>query len=273
MASGTGSADRSQPCPRLGPRARHRWRRGPHSRLMRSQAHLLRHARAALTDAPKNASRAYLASRRPRKPTRAQRALPVPSSDNAVELEGSRALVSLQQSSPPDAPGPSDASEPEAPAASPEDEPEKPKVRRARTTTREPPPPTLPSGLDVLWSPATDGSAAEPSALPPPDIFADALTSLRIALHPQTQHRAAYVSGSSGTTQEPAIALYCPFEGGDYIVDETVRELARKMDADVVVVDAAQLAAGEWGMFGKGPHLSGLCTQPLTVGVARRQRV
>ena len=39
-----------------------------------------------------------------------------------------------------------------------------------------------------------------------------------IALHPQTQHRAKYGS----------LALYCPIEGGDYVVDETVKELVRR---------------------------------------------
>jgi hypothetical protein len=94
--------------------------------------------------------------------------------------------------------------------------------------------------------PADDGDA-----LPPPAVFADALTSVRVALHPQTQHRGAYAS-PTGAPVEPALALYCPIEGGDYVVDETVRELARQTGADVLVIDAVQLAAGEWGTFGKG---------------------
>jgi hypothetical protein len=46
--------------------------------------------------------------------------------------------------------------------------------------------------------------------------------------------------------------LYCPIEGGEYVIDETVRELARRTGSEVVVLDAVQLAAGEWGHFGKG---------------------
>jgi hypothetical protein len=36
------------------------------------------------------------------------------------------------------------------------------------------------------------------------------------------------------------------------VVDETVRELARRTGAEVVILDSVQLAAGEWGHFGKG---------------------
>jgi hypothetical protein len=36
------------------------------------------------------------------------------------------------------------------------------------------------------------------------------------------------------------------------VIDETVRELARRTNSEVVVLDSVQLAAGEWGHFGKG---------------------
>ena len=58
---------------------------------------------------------------------------------------------------------------------------------------------------------------------------------------------------------EPALALYCPIEGGDYVLDETVREMARRTGADVVVLDAVQLAAGECGHFGKGASVLRFC--------------
>lgn len=72
-----------------------------------------------------------------------------------------------------------------------------------------------------------------------------------MAFHPQSQHRGTFASGS-GPLVEPSLALYCPIEGGDYIIDETVRELGRQTGAEVVVLDAVQLAAGECGLFGKG---------------------
>ena len=50
----------------------------------------------------------------------------------------------------------------------------------------------------------------------------------------------------------PEISEHQLIEGGDYIIDQTVQELARRTDSDVVVLDAVQLAAGEWGAFGKG---------------------
>lgn len=131
----------------------------------------------------------------------------------------------------------------------------------------------LPAELDILWTPDRM-EAPSPSALPPPEIFQEVLTDLLITLHPQTQHRSAYAqpssSSSSGTGSslagpvEPTLGLYCPFEGGDYIIDETVRELARKTDSDVVVLDAVQLAAGQAGSFGKGapcfPYVQFCCS-------------
>lgn len=113
----------------------------------------------------------------------------------------------------------------------------------------------LPPNLDVFWIPQDATSEAErvklDAALPPPEIFDSALNNLHIALHPQTQHRAAYPSANSRSA-EPTLALYCPIEGGDYIIDATVGEMARRTGADVLVLDAVQLAAGEWGAFGKG---------------------
>jgi len=79
----------------------------------------------------------------------------------------------------------------------------------------------------------------------------EVLHNLHIVLHPKTQHRSIYAS-PSGRPVEPTFALFCPIEGGEYIIDATVQELARRMGSDVVVLDAVQLAAGEWGAFGKG---------------------
>ncbi|KAI5122057.1 hypothetical protein M0805_006041 [Coniferiporia weirii] len=119
----------------------------------------------------------------------------------------------------------------------------------------------LPPGLNILWSPDS-AEIASPSALPPPEIFQEVLTDLLISLHPQTQHRGVYPS-SAGPPVEPTLALYCPFEGGDYIIDETVRELARRTDSDVVTLDAVQMAAGEWGSFGKAATALQLPQNPL----------
>lgn len=143
-------------------------------------------------------------------------------------------------------------------AGSPADAPD-PKPRRSRISAPEPV--ELPDDLRILWTSEQDlASPASPtSALPPPELLEDALSNLQVTLHPQTQHRATY-STHFGSPVEPTLGLYCPIEGGEYVIDATVRELALRTGADVVVLDAVQLAAGEWGHFGKGsssPFFSG----------------
>ena len=117
----------------------------------------------------------------------------------------------------------------------------------------------LSASIDILWSPEphsrTSTTSQPPNLdLPPSEIFEDVLDKLHITLHPQTQHRATYTpqDGSASSTVEPTLALYCPIEGGDYVIDETVKELASRVGADVVVLDCVQLAAGSAGQFGSG---------------------
>lgn len=146
---------------------------------------------------------------------------------------------------------------------------EVPKVKISRRSIRNaaPPPPKdtevveLPDNLDIFWLPAeestlasaskSDASPPADSDLPPPEILEEALNKLLITLHPQVQHRGAYPSGGDSLV-EPTLGLYCPIEGGEYVIDATVRELARKTGAEVLVLDSVQLAAGESGQFGKG---------------------
>jgi hypothetical protein len=138
-------------------------------------------------------------------------------------------------------------------APTPIEEPEKPKRRsRVSAATKDLEP--LPDDLDILWTPdATTSGHESPtaSALPPSEMLEEALHNLHIILHPKTQHRSIYAS-PSGPPVEPTFALFCPIEGGEYTIDATVQELARRTGSDVVVLDAVQLAAGEWGAFGKG---------------------
>ncbi|KAI9466274.1 hypothetical protein BJY52DRAFT_1143281 [Lactarius psammicola] len=102
----------------------------------------------------------------------------------------------------------------------------------------------------------------EPSTLPPPEVFEEVLNNVHLALHPQAQHKATY-STPSGPPIEPTLALYCLIEGGDYVIDDTVRELARRTGSDVVVLDAVHVAAGEWGHFGQAASLIELPQNPL----------
>ena len=154
------------------------------------------------------------------------------------------------------------AGAPPQPPESPED-PEKPKRRTRTSAAKDSEASPLPNDLDILWLPQdaptydvredAGSSTSPPSALPPPELMHEVLTNLHLTLHPQTQHRAAYATGS-GPPIEPSLALYCPIEGGDYVIDATVRELGRQSGAEVVVLDAVHLAAGECGHFSKGVY-------------------
>ncbi|KIY64235.1 AAA-domain-containing protein [Cylindrobasidium torrendii FP15055 ss-10] len=138
--------------------------------------------------------------------------------------------------------------------------------RGRRTKTSIPPiePVDWPADLDVLWTPAENAQVAAEDlpSLPPPEIFDEALNNLLITLHPQTQNRAVYPTPTSPVV-EPTLALYCPIEGGDYVIDATVRELARRTGAEVLVLDAVQLAAGEHGEFGKSAEMLRFNRNPL----------
>ncbi|QRV95294.1 AAA family ATPase [Ceratobasidium sp. AG-Ba] len=103
--------------------------------------------------------------------------------------------------------------------------------------------------LDSMWnSPAL--ATTDSRALPPPTHLEDALSQLRITLLSKTQHKAVHVVEGSELV-EPTLAFFCPIEGGEYVIDATVKELAEKTNSDVQVIDMMQVAAGEWGVFGK----------------------
>ncbi|THU86408.1 AAA-domain-containing protein [Dendrothele bispora CBS 962.96] len=228
---------------------------------MRSQA-LLRRSRLLLKSSQHRAQ--VISSRPPRPVTSARPPSPATSSPDSL-LPSSD---SPSQSSPLPPP-PGDEGPPNLP--SPPEEPEKPKLaRRGRqspttTSTKDAPLAELPEALDILWTPGSnppDGEPSDSTILPPPEIFEEVLHNLLVTLHPQTQHRAAY-STPLGAPKEPTLALYCPIEGGDYIIDATVEELARRTGAEVLVIDAVQLAAGEWGEFGPAANSIQLPRNPL----------
>ncbi|KAG6850592.1 hypothetical protein H0H93_011260 [Arthromyces matolae] len=160
----------------------------------------------------------------------------------------------------PSDPPPDKPSTPDPPPAAEE----KVTIRRVRLTPPTEPVPSieLPDDLDILWTPGQELSSFHTSALPPSENFDDALNKLLITLHPQTQHRATYPS-PLGAPTEPTLALYSPIEGGDYIIDATVAELARRTNAEVLVLDAVQLAAGEWSQFGPAANSLSLPRNPL----------
>lgn len=113
---------------------------------------------------------------------------------------------------------------------------------------------------EILWQPGdtlgNTGDAHEQAiydaGLPEPWLLQDAYETLLLALHPQTQHRATYPSTSA---VEPVLGFYSPLEGGEYVIDATIRNLAQRVKADVVVIDAVELTAGEYGRYGKGTNI------------------
>ncbi|CAE6414221.1 unnamed protein product [Rhizoctonia solani] len=127
-----------------------------------------------------------------------------------------------------------------------------------------PPPATTKASVspESIWTGKSLGEGGEARTLPPEDMLQDALAQLLVTLQPQTQYRAAY-SSNGVPLVEPTLALYCPIEGGDYIIDDTVKELASRVNGDVIVMDAAQLAAGEHGSFGKAASILKFPHNPL----------
>ncbi|KAF5315759.1 hypothetical protein D9611_004624 [Ephemerocybe angulata] len=140
------------------------------------------------------------------------------------------------------------------------------KIRRTRNVAAPKDAETveLPEELDIFWLPeeANLSDSAAHVDLPPQEVLEEAFNNLLITLHPQVQHRATYSTGTEPPV-EPTLGLYCPIEGGDYVIDATVRELARRADAEVLVLDTVQLAAGEWGNFGKAANSLQLPVNPL----------
>ncbi|KAJ7273650.1 hypothetical protein B0H12DRAFT_1285592 [Mycena haematopus] len=226
---------------------------------MRSQA-LFRRSRSLLKSPRASFSRSILPSAsRPGKNSPTRPAIYTKRLSSTAASPSEPPPLELPSDEPPDTPANS-ASPPEPP-----EEPEKIKRRvKAKETGARDVPLELPEGLalEILWQPEFDPEPSNQTALPPPEIFDEVLHNLHVTLHPQTQYRATYLP-PLGALVEPTLALYCPIEGGDYVIDATVRELARRTNAEVLVLDAAHLAAGEWGAFGKAANSLQLLRNPL----------
>ena len=74
------------------------------------------------------------------------------------------------------------------------------------------------------------------------------LDNLRVTLRPKTRHWDASTpkNGSAGSTVELTPALHCSTGGGDYVVDEPVKEFVRAI-AGLTVLDCMQLAVSSAG--------------------------
>ncbi|CAE6426669.1 unnamed protein product [Rhizoctonia solani] len=166
-----------------------------------------------------------------------------------------------------EAQGPLVSPKPVETEADPDQEKPRKRVGRPPNNPNKNPPPPPPAtraavSPESIWAGKSLGEGGEPRTLPPEDMLQDALAQLLVTLQPQTQYRAAYSSNGLPLV-EPTLALYCPIEGGDYVIDDTVKELAGRVNGDVIVIDAAQLAAGEHGSFGKGASILKFPHNPL----------
>ena len=134
---------------------------------------------------------------------------------------------------------------PEEPTPEGDTAAKRPRTRRVRTSQEKesdpPPRPVLPDSLltSITWTPEQDSSDAH---LPPPYILDDIHAKLTVLFHPHAQ------------SSDPTLALFCPIEAGEWIVDETLQELARRSDLEIITIDAAHLAAGSAGDFGQGRY-------------------
>ncbi len=102
-----------------------------------------------------------------------------------------------------------------------------PRPRRTRATAsstgKDIDPLEFPPGLenDILYVPTQSLLDSRPGGLPPPEIFEEALDNLLINPYiPQNQNRSLISSSTSSSRPvEPTLGLYCPIEGGDYVLD------------------------------------------------------
>ncbi|KIO28158.1 hypothetical protein M407DRAFT_231109 [Tulasnella calospora MUT 4182] len=111
------------------------------------------------------------------------------------------------------------------------------------------------------------GEGIDPK-LPPSYILDEVEQKLRVILHPHAQKNGLrkpedVESRSHQSVVEPTLALFCPIEGGNHVIDATVQELARRVDADITVLDAVQLAAGLNGAYGEASSAFQFSPNPL----------
>ncbi|KAG9055996.1 hypothetical protein FS842_000615 [Serendipita sp. 407] len=157
---------------------------------------------------------------------------------------------------------------PTPPPESPDDL-EKPRRGRPRIKTTDSKPgegSSFPVELadSLIWLP-DDNVVIKETSLPPEEMIRDAMANLHVSFHSKMQHRATFPS-NSGQPIEPSLTLYCPIEGGTYVIDTAVRELSTRTGADVLVLDAVDFLAGEWGPFGKAASCLQLPSNPLQLG-------
>ncbi|KAG8912322.1 hypothetical protein FRC01_005160 [Tulasnella sp. 417] len=150
-----------------------------------------------------------------------------------------------------------------------------PKIRWASPQSSDPSGGGEPSPSSATSHSEASGSGASGSAdgvdpkLPPPYILDEVEQKLRVILHPHAQKNGLRKPEevdwrAQQSVVEPTLALFCPIEGGNHVIDATVQELSQRVDADVTVLDAVQLAAGLNGAYGEA--------SPAAAALSRQQQ-
>ncbi|KAJ7721375.1 hypothetical protein B0H16DRAFT_1602728 [Mycena metata] len=101
--------------------------------------------------------------------------------------------------------------------------------------------PSLPQSYTFAGSVLSEVLAAAAYAFSP--------TSQLGGMEPEEFHS---VTNDEDLPEEPSICLFTPYEGCHDIIDSMIQSVANQLNADVVVLDALELALGEFGALGKG---------------------
>ena len=151
--------------------------------------------------------------------------------------------------SPPPAPPPSEPSSssptPPPPASSPSSPPAEPSPPAASTE-----------------EPVVGASSPVPPPLPHPELPSEETLVVLEATIVESLHVGRTLHGKTLSSPrgghvppEPIVGVYCPLEGGSYVLDAALEEIASRLGGDLVELDAVELAAEGLGSLGPGEHL------------------
>jgi hypothetical protein len=89
-------------------------------------------------------------------------------------------------------------------------------------------------------------------SLPTEENLAVIQASVVDALHVSKRLHSASQHEGMNAALEPVVGVYCPLEGGTYVLDVAIEEVASRVGAELVTLDAIELAAEGKGSLGPG---------------------
>ncbi|RXW24346.1 hypothetical protein EST38_g1546 [Candolleomyces aberdarensis] len=113
-----------------------------------------------------------------------------------------------------------------------------------------PQPPTIAGDDSLGATPLKDGEVTLPVFRFTGSVQSELNSLTALAFSKAEKSRSASESVSD-VPSEKCLVLSCPTKEGAHIIDAAVRHVANKQGADVVVLDALELAAGKLGLLGK----------------------